>query len=189
MVGAFKLDQMHAFKLKISKNFQFSRPLYWGLPFLITPGWRKGKMQKVVSHPSTNRAKHCLTSVTGRELVLPSGYGLCLDEKTKTGREEMQSWVSHISGFLKRIRVSVPGASKLDHYQQVEPILFLNFSKCFIFILEDLFLLPQRANSEKREILPTPEKDEKGGFGCLWHSNWTKWSNLGKKFTKIFQKL
>ena len=143
----------------------------------------------VVSHPSTNRAKHCLTSVTGRELVLPSGYVLCLDEMTKTGREEMQSWVSHISGFLKKIRVSVPGASKLDHYQQVEPILFWNFSKCFIFILEGQFLLPQRANSEKREILPTPEKDETGGFGCLWHSNWTKWSNLGRKLTKIFQKL
>ena len=105
---------------KISKNFQSSRPLYWGLPFLITPGWRKGKMQKVVSHPSTNRAKHCLTSVTGRELVLPSGYGLCLEKRIKTGRQEMQSWeswFSHISGFLKKIRISVPGAFKLDHLQ------------------------------------------------------------------------
>ena len=103
--------------------------------------------------------------------------------------QSWESWVSHISGFLKRIRISVPGAFKLDHSEQVEPILFWNFSKCFIFILEGQFLLPQSANCEKREILPTPEKDETGGFGCLWHSNWTKWSNLGKKFTKIFQKL
>ena len=140
---------------KIYKNFQSSRPLYWGLPFLNTPGWRKGKMQKVVSHPSTNRAKHCLTSVTGRELVLPWGHGLCLEERTKrcrVGMQSWESWVSHISGFLKRIRISVPGAFKLDHSEQVEPILFWNFSKCFIFILEGQFLLPQSANSEKREF-------------------------------------
>ena len=99
---------------------------------LITPGWRKGKMQKLVSHPSTNRAKHCLTSVTGRELVLPLGYGLCFDEMSKTGRVEMQSWESWVSwksGFLEKIRESVPGAFKLGRSQQVEPILFWNFSK------------------------------------------------------------
>ena len=44
-------------------------------------------------------------------------------------QQHMQSWVSHNSGFLKKIRVSVPGASKLDHSQQVEPILFRNFQK------------------------------------------------------------
>ena len=154
---------------KIYKNFQSSRPLYWGLPFLITPGWRKGKMQKVVSHPSTNRAKHCLTSVTGRELVLPSGYGLCLDEMTKTGRQEMQSWVSessHISGFLEKIGVSVPEASKLDHSQQVEPILFRKFSKCFVFILEGQFLLPQSANCEKREFSQLSKWMKRGSFSA-----------------------
>ena len=35
------------------------------------------------------------------------------------------------------------------------------------------FLLPQRANNGKREILPTQEMDETGGFGCQGHSIWT----------------
>ena len=110
ILSTFKMDETEGFEWlghsnwtkckhmskKISKNFQSSRPLYWGLPFLITPGWRKGKMQKVVSHPSTNRAKHCLTSVVGRALVLPSVHGLCQDTKVKTGKEEMQSWVSRL---------------------------------------------------------------------------------------------
>ena len=143
----------------------------------------------MVSHPSTNRAKHCLTSVTGRELVLPSGYGLCLDEMTKTGREEMQSWVSHISGFLKRIRVSVPGASKLDHSQQVEPILFWNFSKCFIFILEGQFLLPQRANSEEGDFSQFQKWMRQrvlSGWGIQIGPTGVTWA---KKLPKIFKNL
>ncbi|ESO94756.1 hypothetical protein LOTGIDRAFT_117771 [Lottia gigantea] len=30
---------------------------------------------QAVTHPSTNRARHCLTSVIGRELVLSTWYG------------------------------------------------------------------------------------------------------------------
>ena len=32
---------------------------------------------QAVSHPSTNRARHCLTSVIGRELVYSMWYGRC----------------------------------------------------------------------------------------------------------------
>ena len=46
----------------------------------------------------------------------------------------------------------MPGAFKLDHLQPFKPILFLEFSICCTFIPGDHFLLPQRANTEKREI-------------------------------------
>ena len=46
----------------------------------------------------------------------------------------------------------VPGASKLDNLQPFKPILFLEFSICFTFILGGQFLLPQRANSEEGAI-------------------------------------
>ena len=48
--------------------------------------------------------------------------------------------------------VWVPGAFKLDQLQPFKPILFLEFSICCTFILGGHFLLPQRANCEKREI-------------------------------------
>ena len=48
--------------------------------------------------------------------------------------------------------VLVPGAFKLDDLHPFKPILFWKFSICFIFILGAQFLLPQRANSEKREF-------------------------------------
>ena len=46
---------------------------------------------------------------------------------------------------------SVPGAFKLDHLQTFKPILLREFSISLTFILGGQFLLPQRANSEKRE--------------------------------------
>ena len=48
--------------------------------------------------------------------------------------------------------VSVPGAFKLDHLQPAKPILFSNFYNFFTFMLGGRFLLPQRANNEKREF-------------------------------------
>ena len=48
------------------------------------------------------------------------------------------------------------------------------------------FLLPQRANNGKREILPTPEMDETEGFQCLGHSNWTTCSPLSPFCSEIF---
>ena len=66
-------------------------------------------MQKVVSHPSTNRAKHCLTSVVGRALLLPSLHGLCQDTKWKTGKEEMQSLVSQLWFLEAKSGIQCPG--------------------------------------------------------------------------------
>ena len=48
--------------------------------------------------------------------------------------------------------VSVPGAFKLDHLHPIKPLLFWKFSKIFTFILGGQFLLPQRANYQKREF-------------------------------------
>ena len=48
--------------------------------------------------------------------------------------------------------VLMPGAFKLDHLQPVESIWFWNFSYFCIFILGSQFLLPQRANNQKREF-------------------------------------
>ena len=39
---------------------------------------------QAVSHPSTNRAQHCLTSVIGRELVYSMWYGRCQEDWGKS---------------------------------------------------------------------------------------------------------
>lgn len=39
---------------------------------------------QAVTHPSTNRAQRCLTSVIGRELVLSTWYGPCRSTNKKT---------------------------------------------------------------------------------------------------------
>ena len=58
----------------------------------------------------------------------------------------------------------MPGAFKLDHLQPLKPILFWQFSICFIFILGGHFLLPQRANSEKREKCNSRTEWDRGGW-------------------------
>ena len=85
--------------------------------------------------------------------------------------------------------VSVPGAFKLDHLQPFKPILSWNFSNFFTFILGSQFLLPQRANNGKREILPTSNMDETEGFQCLGPSNWTTCSPLSQFHSEHFQTL
>ena len=82
--------------------------------------------------------------------------------------------------------VSVPRAFKLDHLQPFKPIWFWNFSCFFTFILGSQFLLPQRANNGKREILATSNLDETEGFQCLGHSNWTTCSPLSQFCSEIF---
>ena len=83
-------------------SFDFCIPF---LPFLITPEKkRNGKNEmkkskvansnqfsKAVSHPSTNRAQHCLTSVIGRELVYSMWYGRCREKRVKRGIVLMQA--------------------------------------------------------------------------------------------------
>ena len=46
----------------------------------------------------------------------------------------------------------MPGAFKLDHLQPVEPILFPKISNSSLLYTGGQFLLPQRANNEKREF-------------------------------------
>ena len=82
--------------------------------------------------------------------------------------------------------VSVPGAFKLDHLQPFKPILFWKISNFFTFILGSQFLLPQRANNGKREILATSNLDETEGFQCLGHSNWTTCSPLSPFCSEMF---
>ena len=79
--------------------------LYTGAPFSYYPREnRKGRkgMQKskdanstqcsqAVSHPSTNRAQHCLTSVIGRELVYSMWYGRCREKRVKWVNVEGQA--------------------------------------------------------------------------------------------------
>ena len=67
----------------------------------------------------------------------------------------------------------MPGTSKLDHLHPFKPLLFLELSNFFTFILGGQFLLPQRANKRKKGIHPTLKLDETEGFLCLGHSNWT----------------
>ena len=87
-----------------SKIFPLFRSLYWGSLFLLPQREENWKLEKgirpkvngtqanqmpkcksdnstqcsqAVSHPSTNRARCCLTSVIGRELVFSTWYGRC----------------------------------------------------------------------------------------------------------------
>ena len=62
--------------------------------------------------------------------------------------------------------VWVPGAFKLDHLQPVRPLLFPQFSNFFTFILGGQFLLPQRANTEKREFFQLQNWTRQRGLGA-----------------------
>ena len=62
--------------------------------------------------------------------------------------------------------VWVPGAFKLDYLQPVKPLLFPQFSNFFTFILGGQFLLPQRANTEKREFSQLPIWMMQRGFSA-----------------------
>ena len=63
--------------------------------------------------------------------------------------------------------VCVPGAFKVDLLQPVEPLLFPKFSNFFTFILGGQFLLPQRANNEKREFTQLQKWTRQRGL-CAW---------------------
>ena len=81
----------------------------------------------------------------------------------------------------------MPGPFKLDHMQLIESILCWKIFNFFTFILGGQFLLPQRANNGKREILATSNMDETEGFQCLGHSNWTTCSPLSHFCSDKFQ--
>ena len=79
----------------------------------------------------------------------------------------------------------MPGAFKLDHLQPFKSILFRKFLSCVIFILGGQFLLPQRANNEKRRISEL-QKNETEWFQCLEHSNWTIYNSLSPFCSRNF---
>ena len=62
--------------------------------------------------------------------------------------------------------VSVPGVFKLDHLQPFKHIFFKQFSEIFTFILGGQFLLPQKPNSEKREISQLQKEMRQGVFSA-----------------------
>ena len=70
-------------------------------------------------------------------------------EGGKWENQNLPTWV--------RCCFSVPGALKLDHMQQIKPILFLKFYNFITFVLGGQFLLPQTGGSQKWENgnLPT----------------------------------
>ena len=76
----------------------------------------------------------------------------CLSERSQSEGRVGKFGRSHRLGFVNSGMgwywgVWVPGVFKLGHLQQVEPLLFRNFSNFFTFILGGQFLLPQqRAN-------------------------------------------
>ena len=61
---------------------------------------------------------------------------------------------------------SVPGAFKQDHLQPFKPILSQKIFNFFTFILGGQFLLPQRANMEKREFSQLQNWMRQRGFSA-----------------------
>ena len=84
---------------------------------------------------------------------------------------------------------SVPGAFKLDHLQPFKPILFWQFPICSIFILGGQFLLPQRGNSEKRDIFQFQKWMRQGVFSAWGIQIGPIGATWAKKFPKIFKYL
>ena len=112
-------------------------------------------------------------------------------------RSAPQSSVESKHGLAKQVNSSnfktewdrgvlVLGTFKLDHLHPFKLFLFWKFSNFFTFILGGQFLLPQRANLEKREITQLQKLDETEGFQCLGHSNWTICSPLRSLSSEIF---
>ena len=65
---------------------------------------------QAVTHPSTNQAQRCLTSVIGRELVFSTWYGRCRERKANMGlKRQFQS----ISIFSKCAAI-MAGRKKLE---------------------------------------------------------------------------
>ena len=60
----------------------------------------------------------------------------------------------------------VPRAFKLDHFQPIKPLLFPNFHHFFFFILGGQFLLPQRANYQKRAFIQPQNWMGQRGLGA-----------------------
>ena len=58
------------------------------------------------------------------------------------------------------------GHFKLDHLHPVKPLLLPQYSYFFTFLLGGQFLLPQRANTEKRELFQLQKWTRQRGLGA-----------------------
>ena len=159
-----------------SGNFQFVSPLYWEANSYYPRGLivRKGRFSNSKSEwdrgvwvPGAFKLDHlhpfkpilfwkfsiCFIFILGGHFLLPQRANSEKGEKSNS----RNGWDL---GFW------VPGAFKLDHLHHFKPIWFLEFSICFTFILGDHFLLPQRANTEKREICQFQKWMRQRGLGA-----------------------
>ena len=77
----------------------------------------------------------------------------------------------------------VPGPFNLDHLRPFEPLLFRKFSNFFTFILGGQFLLPQRANMQKRNFSQLQNWMRQRGLTANSLSGQTKiiWSSVSHR--------
>ena len=157
---AFKLGNLQPFKPILFWQFSICFIFILGAQFLLPHRANSEKREKCNSRtewdigvwvPGALKLDHlqplkpfsfwqfsiCFIFILGGQFLLPQ-------KANSEKREKCNSRTEWDRG------VWVPGALKLDHLQPVKPILFWQISICFIFILGGQFLLPQRANSEKR---------------------------------------
>ena len=59
------------------------------------------RCSQAVTHPSTNRAQHCLTSVIGRELVCSMWYGRCQRLRVKITVQVHPDWIENSPIFVQ----------------------------------------------------------------------------------------
>ena len=113
---------------------------------------------QAVSHPSTNRAQHCLTSVIGRELVYSMWYGRCREKRVKRGIVLMQAallgcevrFCQLWNGVVQR---GLSGwGLPIGSFAAGWAPFALKFFKLFHFHTGGQFLLPQRAINGKKGI-------------------------------------
>ena len=65
------------------------------------------------------------------------------------------------------------GYSNWVIYSRLSPFCSEMFQTFSLSCWGGQFLLPQRANTERRDILPTSKLNETVGFECLGHPSWT----------------
>ena len=93
-----------------------------------------------------------LAFILGGQFLLP--------QRANNGEREftqLQNWITHRG-------VSVPGAFRLFPLQPTKPLLFWKFYNFSTFILVGQFLLPQRANNQKREFSQLQKRMRPRGF-------------------------
>ena len=118
----------------------------------------------------TRAYRACSLSCVRQKLHDPS-YRLLVREWLKLRKRDLPQPESQCDPG-----VSVPLTFKLNHLQPFKAILFQKCSICLIcliIILGGQFLVPQRADSEKREFYQKCMRQRVMSFESFGHSNWT----------------